>query len=65
MVWSCAALSRYVSSEVSLFCKTRSKSLRWEVLIAGDRFNGIRADVGNFLEAMGPSFLRFPGGNNL
>ena len=30
-----------------------------------ERFNGIRADVGNFLEAMGPSFLRFPGGNNL
>jgi alpha-N-arabinofuranosidase len=30
-----------------------------------ERFNGIRADVGNFLEAIGPSFLRFPGGNNL
>ena len=30
-----------------------------------ERFNAIRADVGNFLEAMGPSFLRFPGGNNL
>ncbi|KAE9362634.1 glycoside hydrolase family 51 protein [Stipitochalara longipes BDJ] len=30
-----------------------------------ERFNGIRADVGNFLEAMAPSFLRFPGGNNL
>jgi alpha-N-arabinofuranosidase len=30
-----------------------------------ERFNGIRADVGDFLEAIGPSFLRFPGGNNL
>lgn len=30
-----------------------------------ERFNGIRADVGNLLEAIGPSFLRFPGGNNL
>jgi alpha-N-arabinofuranosidase len=29
------------------------------------RYNGIRLDVGNFLEAMNPSFLRFPGGNNL
>jgi alpha-N-arabinofuranosidase len=29
------------------------------------RFNGIRKDVGEFLENMGASFLRFPGGNNL
>lgn len=29
------------------------------------RFNGIRNDVGEFLEAIGGSFLRFPGGNNL
>ncbi|TVY19987.1 putative alpha-L-arabinofuranosidase A [Lachnellula arida] len=29
------------------------------------RFNGICNDVGEFLEAIGGSFLRFPGGNNL
>ena len=29
------------------------------------RYNGIRNDVGNFLQAIEPSFLRFPGGNNL
>ncbi|KAJ3103306.1 hypothetical protein HK100_004229 [Physocladia obscura] len=29
------------------------------------RSNGLRQDVGNFLEAMNPTFLRFPGGNNL
>jgi alpha-L-arabinofuranosidase len=29
------------------------------------RYNGIRNDVGEFLEAIGGSFLRFPGGNNL
>lgn len=29
------------------------------------RYNGIRMDVGNFLAAIKPSFLRFPGGNNL
>jgi alpha-N-arabinofuranosidase len=29
------------------------------------RYNGIRLDVGNFLEDINPSFLRFPGGNNL
>ncbi|KAJ3207225.1 hypothetical protein HDU82_003945 [Entophlyctis luteolus] len=29
------------------------------------RSNGLRLDVGNFLEAMKPKFLRFPGGNNL
>jgi alpha-N-arabinofuranosidase len=30
-----------------------------------ERYNGIRNDVGNFLQAIEPSFLRFPGGNNL
>ncbi|TGO53481.1 hypothetical protein BOTNAR_0294g00120 [Botryotinia narcissicola] len=29
------------------------------------RYNGIRNDVGNFLQALEPSFFRFPGGNNL
>ncbi|KAM3075158.1 hypothetical protein ACMFMG_007389 [Clarireedia jacksonii] len=29
------------------------------------RYNGIRNDVGLFLEQIKPSFLRFPGGNNL
>jgi alpha-N-arabinofuranosidase len=30
-----------------------------------ERYNGLRNDVGNFLQAIEPSFLRFPGGNNL
>jgi alpha-N-arabinofuranosidase len=34
-------------------------------LVDNFRYNGIRLDVGNFLEDMNPSFLRFPGGNNL
>ncbi|KAG4033739.1 hypothetical protein MFRU_004g02420 [Monilinia fructicola] len=29
------------------------------------RYNGIRKDVGDFLQALKPSFFRFPGGNNL
>lgn len=29
------------------------------------RYNGIRLDVGNFLQTIEPSFLRFPGGNHL
>ncbi|CCD44767.2 glycoside hydrolase family 51 protein [Botrytis cinerea T4] len=29
------------------------------------RYNGIRNDVGNFLQALEPSFFRFPGGNNI
>ncbi|RAL65887.1 hypothetical protein DID88_005550 [Monilinia fructigena] len=28
-------------------------------------YNGIRKDVGEFLQALKPSFFRFPGGNNL
>lgn len=29
------------------------------------RPNGLRNDVASFVEALKPSFLRFPGGNNL
>ncbi|KAF7908376.1 uncharacterized protein EAF01_004131 [Botrytis porri] len=29
------------------------------------RYNGIRNDVGSFLQALEPSFFRFPGGNNI
>lgn len=30
-----------------------------------DRDNGLRKDVATYLEQINPSFLRFPGGNNL
>jgi alpha-N-arabinofuranosidase len=30
-----------------------------------DRYNGLRKDIATFLEQIGGSFLRFPGGNNM
>ena len=33
--------------------------------LTGSRYNGLRDDVASFLADIKPSFLRFPGGNNL